>query len=148
MEAKSLYLSGFSLTEISEELGIPLQELRRQAFGLDGTGVESGCWLQEKETGAVISPSEFQKVRPILLKRVQAKLMNKIASGVSDISFDEIKDIEVAVNITEKLHKMERLEEGQSTENIDVSSSGFTLREIMAEYSDRREDEDEKILLE
>ena len=130
-KAKALYMSHISITDISNELTIPVKILRYYAFGEDGSSNSESCWSMLRSDQTYMSTTEFEIARPIILKMTQATLLQKVATGATNLEIEDVADLEKAVNVTEKLHKMERLEDNESTENIDLAGSGYTLREIM-----------------
>lgn len=70
----------------------------------------------------------------MIIKKAQAKLLNRVLASADSVEIEDVSDLEKATSIVEKLHKIERLEDGKSTENIDIQASGYTLREVMEQH--------------
>ena len=143
--ARTLYIVGSSIIDIHHATGISIPVLRYCAFGPDGTGKQEDCWLRIKtETQGI---TDYEENRGSIFTQVEAKLLRKVMRASEDLEIEDISELEKITGILEKFYKMNRLEEDKSTENINVSDHGMTLRELMEQkhYSKPIEAEYEEI---
>ena len=129
--AKSLYLSGMQLTQISEELSIPLPLLREIAFNIQK-------WQEQRIEGTL--PADFDLVRPVVLRLAESKAIKKVIESIDEVDLETVSDIDKMMSVVDKAYKIGRLEKGEATEIVDISSHGMTLREIMEMSEESEED--------
>lgn len=134
-QAEQLYYAGIFVTDIVESLHIDISDLGREVFGPDGSGNHPECWAYKKLHRPLSSPITYEVVKPVLLKKVEFQIFNRVRASIDDMEQrDELLDMDEmnkAVSMIEKLDKITRLEEGKPTQHIESEHRTYTLREII-----------------
>lgn len=135
-QARHLFFANIYVTEIIDHLQLhptDIQNLTLLAFGPDGSGTDPNCWAYKRNNRPKSSPTTYEKVKPLLLKETEYKLMNRVRASVDAMEETNqllsLSDMDKAVNMIERLDKITRLEEGKATEHIATISS-YSLRDI------------------
>ena len=129
-----MYYSNVYVTEIVEQLRLDISDLTQWVFGADGTGTSKQCWAYRKIHRPPSSAVSYEKVKPIIMKSTEFKLLNRIRASVDDMEKNsdtmDMDDMSKAMGIVERLDKITRLEEGKATAITETTRKTYTLRDI------------------
>ena len=135
-QAKLMYFASIHPKDISQELKIPLDELGLYIFGKDKSGHSPDCWLQQKKEANKDNPIslyQYQAVKSHILTHIEAQLIAKMKQSAQHLLGDDeplsLSELSTAINVVEKLDKITRLENGEATQHVQITT-GVTLRDI------------------
>lgn len=142
--ARDLYFADIYPTEICEQLNIDIEELGLYVFGADRTGQHPSCWMAQRALRPAASAITFERVKPVLLNRAQARLFKTVDRTVeewdqSKHTFTDAKELKDATAALTELDKIQRLEEGKATEHRVNENRSFSLRDIVRMRNEGRD---------
>ena len=127
----------FYPTEIADTLDIDINELGIYIFGPSKDGKDKDCWYRRKiENNPSRHIATYVSVKPNLIKKTEAKILDRISKALEDIEGQEnplsVKDLKDLTDSMEKIDKIGRLEDGKATSHVVNEKATFSLRDIVA----------------
>jgi hypothetical protein len=150
---KMMYFLGFTVSEISVQMDVSVDTLRKYVFGIDESGTDPLCWHQQKKEVDKTGVIPYLKGKVDALEKATGMAYNLLTRGlqsvgdrVEEYTVDEVKKL---ADIVATLDKITRLETGKPT---DISESVVvTLKEateilardpfFVAEYKEIKKEE-------
>jgi len=136
-KARSMYLSNIDLTSISEELDMPISELRSAAFGHDETGLDPSCWYKQLQENKKTSLTQYTQIKSVILESIEADAIMGLSKHIKNLDtfFQEMSMTELKqyTDIVEKIQRMNRLEAGESTSIEEIKTDGMQWKDIRKE---------------